>query len=196
MMMSINPINSYQSAVNAYQYQKVQEKASAAKKEEETAVKETAPAAEEGDTFVKSATYKTDMDKVNAMKVELHSNVGAFRQMVEALIGQQAGVANDALSQILGAIDSDVQQKAQDAIGEDGYWGVEQTATRILDFAKALSGSDPSKIDLLQAAFIRGYEAAAKTWGDKLPEVSQKTYDRVLEGFQEWRESDTKVEEE
>ena len=31
--------------------------------------------------------------------------------------------------------------QAQEDISENGYWGVEQTSERILDFAKALSGS-------------------------------------------------------
>ena len=37
----------------------------------------------------------------------------------------------------------------QKDIAEDGYWGVEKTSDRILDFAKALSGGDKDKADEL-----------------------------------------------
>ena len=45
-------------------------------------------------------------------------------------------------------VDEETQKQAQADIAEDGYWGVEQTSDRILDFAKALSGNDPEKADL------------------------------------------------
>ena len=35
----------------------------------------------------------------------------------------------------------------------------------------------------MRAAFKKGYEQAEKTWGGKLPEISQKTYDAVMKGF-------------
>lgn len=50
-------------------------------------------------------------------------------------------------------VDEETQKQAQADIAEDGYWGVEQTSDRILDFAKALSGNDPEKADLLIDAF-------------------------------------------
>ena len=38
----------------------------------------------------------------------------------------------------------------------NGYWGVEKTSDRILDFAKALAGNDPSKAQKLLDAFKEG----------------------------------------
>lgn len=49
--------------------------------------------------------------------------------------------------------------------------------------ATALTGGDPSKIEEMRNAFKKAYEQAEKTWGGKLPEISQKTYDAVMEGF-------------
>ena len=70
---------------------------------------------------------------------------------------------------------------------ENGYWGVEQTSDRILDFAKALAGNDPDKAEEMLDAFKKGFEEATKAWGDELPEISQKTYDAVLEKFEAWK---------
>ena len=75
------------------------------------------------------------------------------------------------------------QMKADADIAEDGYWGVKQTSQRILDFATALTGGDPSKIEKMRSAFQKGYDKAQKTWGGQLPAISQQTYDAVLSGF-------------
>ena len=60
---------------------------------------------------------------------------------------------------------------------------MEKTSDRIIDFATALTGGDPSKIEDMRAAFKKGYEQAEKAWGGELPEISQKTYDAVMQKF-------------
>lgn len=76
--------------------------------------------------------------------------------------------------------------KAQEDISENGYWGVKQTSDRILEFAKALAGDDPSKAESLFAAFKKGFEQATGTWGKELPKLCQDTYKAVEEKFQAW----------
>ncbi len=83
--------------------------------------------------------------------------------------------------------DADTIAKAKEDISEDGYWGVNKTSDRILDFAIALSGNDPEKADELLAAFKKGYEQATGTWGKDLPDISSKTYDAVVEKFEQWK---------
>ena len=91
--------------------------------------------------------------------------------------------------------------QAQEDISENGYWGVEQTSDRILDFAKALSGGDVSKADELLEAFKEGYKQATGAWGKDLPDISKKTYEAVEEKFAAWKAEaetpakDTPVEE-
>ena len=65
---------------------------------------------------------------------------------------------------------------------------MKQTSGRILDFATALTGGDPSKIEDMRKAFKKGYEQAEKTWGGELPEISKKTYDAVMAGFDKMAE--------
>ena len=64
---------------------------------------------------------------------------------------------------------------------------MKQTSERILDFAKALTGGDSKKAEEMRAAIKKGFEAAAKLWGDELPEISQKTYDAVMKGIDDWK---------
>lgn len=80
-------------------------------------------------------------------------------------------------------VDAATQKKAQEAISEDGYWGVKQTSDRIVSFATALAGNDSDQLEKMRDAFLKGYEKAEKTWGGKLPDISKRTYDAVLEKF-------------
>lgn len=86
-------------------------------------------------------------------------------------------------------VDAKTKAQAKKDIAEDGYWGVEQTSDRILDFAKALSGNDPKQADKLLNAFKKGFDQATKAWGKKLPDISQKTYDAVVKKFEAWKNS-------
>jgi hypothetical protein len=135
-----------------------------------------------------AAEYKTDFEKVAAMKADLSKNIGAFKQMVRAMLEKQGFLA-DGAADVLIRIDKETQVSAQEAISEDGYWGVNKTSERIVDFAKALSGGDPSKIPLLKQAVLDGFAEAEKAWGGALPEITGRTRDRIMELFDEWEKS-------
>lgn len=164
---------------------------------EETKAVEGENTSADGDKYVPTTNYKTDFNKVSAMKSGLWNKIDAFEKMVNALFNAQGIQYNQAkgmkanLEELIasGGVSEADRLAAQQAISEDGEWGVKNTANRILDFAKALSGGDPSKIEYLRAAVEKGFKEAEKTWGGKLPEISQKTYDRVMQGFDDWAKS-------
>ncbi|MCL1806110.1 MAG: hypothetical protein FWG31_00225 [Oscillospiraceae bacterium] len=76
--------------------------------------------------------------------------------------------------------------KAKEDIGENGYYGVKQTSQRILDFAKAVTGGDPSKIGLMREYIQKGFDEVEKMFGGKLPEISYQTLKAVMDGLDEW----------
>jgi hypothetical protein len=124
---------------------------------------------------------------------EANNQTEKLRLLVEKLLGQQANAGlkaeglqwnKDFFEKL--EVDDETRAQMEQDISEDGYYGVKQTSERILDFAKALSGGDPSKIDMLRDAVQKGFDAAEKQWGDKLPEISYKTLDAVMKGFDEW----------
>lgn len=82
-----------------------------------------------------------------------------------------------------------LRAKAQEDIGENGYYGVKQTSQRILDFAKAASGGDPAKIGEMRKMAQKAFDDVKRIMGGKLPEISQQTYDAVMKGFDEWEAS-------
>ena len=145
--------------------------------------------------------YKPDSALVNKLKADVDARTAQFRSLVEKLIlgqGNAIGTADDIWSFLRTGnftVDAATKAQAQADIAEDGYWGVEQTSDRIVDFAKALSGGDPDKIGELRDAFLKGFEQAEKTWGGELPEISKRTYDAVLEKFDAWAAESAKANE-
>ncbi len=73
---------------------------------------------------------------------------------------------------------------------------VEQTSDRFVAMAQALSGGDATKADEMIAAIKKGYEQASKAWGDKLPDICQRTIDAATKKLEAWRDSLSKNETE
>ena len=145
--------------------------------------------------------YKQDTALVNKLKADVEARTAQFRSLVEKLIlgqGNAIGTADDIWSFLRTGnftVDAATKAQAQADIAEDGYWGVEQTSDRIVDFAKALTGGDPDKIEEMKEAFKKGFKQAEETWGGELPEISKKTYDAVLEKFDAWATESSKANE-
>lgn len=136
-----------------------------------------------------SKTYTPNTELINKLKADADARTQQLRTLVEQLMSKQAttyGKANDIWSFLRSGnftVDPATKAQAQADIAEDGYWGVNQTSDRIIQFATALTGGDPDKIEEMRAAFQKGYKQAEKTWGGSLPDISQRTYDAVMEKF-------------
>ena len=142
---------------------------------------------------VKNNTF--DREAIIAqMKADTEARMNQLTSIVQQMMTQQGkniGLSDDMWKFLAKGdfeVSADVKAQAQADIAEDGYWGVEQTSQRILDFAKALSGGDADKADELFKAFKKGFEQATGTWGKELPEISQNTYKAVEEKFEAWKE--------
>lgn len=134
-------------------------------------------------------TYKPNTNLINKLKADADARTQQLRSLVEKMMSGQTetyGKATD-MWQFLRSgnytVDATTKLQAQQDISEDGYWGVKQTSGRILDFAKALTGGDPDKVEDMRKAFEKGYKQAEKTWGGELPDISKQTYDAVMKGF-------------
>ncbi len=78
------------------------------------------------------------------------------------------------------------RNEAQELIEDDGYFGVEQTSNRIVDFATGLSGGDPSRLEAIKQGVEQGFQEALDAFGGWLPEISYQTYDAVMEKLDLW----------
>lgn len=146
-----------------------------------------------------TVTKKTDYALINKLKADAEERTSQLRSLVEKMMTKQGvaiGTADSMWSFLAKGdfVDEATRAQAQADIADDGYWGVDQTSDRILDFAKALSGNDPEKADLLLDAFKKGFKEATKSWGQDLPDISQRTYDAVVEKFNKWKNGTEETE--
>ena len=175
--MAINSINNYASA--AASTVATDSKASSKKTESSKNDASTGVIYEKGSSDKSSSSQKTQNSALIAkMKADSDNRISQLRGIVEQMMSKQGaaiGKADDMWSFLAGGnftVSADVKAQAQADIAEDGYWGVNQTSDRILDFAKALSGNDKSKAQELADAFKKGFDQATKAWGGKLPDIS------------------------
>lgn len=140
-------------------------------------------------------TYKSDPALIAKLKADADQRTQQLQNIVQQLMTKQGNTYNKAngLKGLYESLEVDpaTRAQAQADIAEDGYWGVEQTSSRIFDFAMALSGGDPDKMEEMRDAFLKGYKQAEKAWGDSLPDISKRTYDAVLEKFDNYKNENT-----
>lgn len=140
----------------------------------------------------KSNKIKDYSSVVATMKKELSTKNEQLQNLVTKLLGKQAGKYTK-LADLFKDIQADpaTVAQAQKDIADDGYWGVEQTSDRLVSMAQALSGGDTSKADTLIAAIKKGFDEATEAWGDKLPDICQKTIDAAVKKMEAWRDGTT-----
>lgn len=194
--MSVNGVTS---AINTYDAYQTSQSTSAKAAEETTS--QSGKTEDSGvvyepskDSGTTKKTYTQNTELVNKLKADAESRAQQLQNIVQQLLTKQGktyNTANDIWRTLASGdfqVDAATKAQAQADIAEDGYWGVKQTSNRILDFANALTGGDPDKIEEMRAAFEKGYKMAEKTWGGKLPEISKQTYDAVMAGFDKMAE--------
>ncbi len=198
-MSSVNGISSidsnvYSAATSAYSSASAKKTSSSAA---ETAVSDAENTGVVYESSASSAVASTKTDNsalISKLKADADAQTANLQSIVEKLMLGQSKTSSiasgDDMWQFLASgnytVDAATTTQAQKDVSEDGYWGVNQTSDRILDFAKALAGNDSSKAEELRDAFEKGYKQATKTWGKDLPSISQQTYDAVEKKFDTW----------
>lgn len=190
-------ISTYQTKLDNISTEKAAETTATANVQNDTAIvyEKSASASEIKGTY---GNAKSNKAIVEQLKADAAARKESLVNMVQQMMGKQSSTFQIAFSANPDSIWNEIRQgnfqadaqtiaQAQKDVSEDGYWGVKQTSERILDFAKAISGGDSSRIDELTEAINKGFKQAEGLWGDKLPEISQKTYDAVMEGMDAWK---------
>ena len=113
-------------------------------------------------------------------------NVNRVRGMVSKVFQQQGlSLQFEADGQQI-----DLQQitpeEASDLVAEDGYFGVDKTSERIVQFAIGIAGGDPSRIDAIRQGIDKGFQEALDAFGGWLPDISYDTYDAISNKLDAW----------
>ncbi len=202
--MAIDAINGNSGVYTGYYNSAVSTKESKADSKSDAKEKNDAAAVyEKSDSKVEASDqkklYKPDQAMISKLKADADSHKKQLQDIVDKLITKQGkafDIANGKNLKNLYAglnVDAKTRAQAQADISEDGYYGVKQTSQRIFDFAMALSGGDPDKMEKMRSAFEKGFKKATKSWGDKLPDICQQTYDAVQSMFDDYKEQQKKA---
>ena len=153
-------------------------KADSTDKSSEKSVYSEISASYEPSSSTSKVTSATDRKAIIAqLKSDTEQRMAQMQSLVTKMFAKQGitiGTADDmwkALANGNFTADADTIAQAKEDISEDGYWGVNQTSDRLLDFAVALSGGD---------------EEATKSWGKDLPSISNDTYSATMKKFDQW----------
>jgi len=190
--MNINGFNS--GPTTTYQTKEKRAKEVAADKTESEVIYESSKASSknEGVIYKPDDSPKSNKALISKFKADAEARTSQLRSIVEKMMSQQGsaiGKADDIWAFLAKGdftVDAATRTQAQADIAEDGYWGVTQTSDRMFDFAKALAGGDPAKMEEMKDAFLKGFKQATATWGGKLPDTSQRTYEATLAKFDSW----------
>lgn len=160
------------------------------KQSENTAVTYAKPAAKTAaaDEAGNGKTTKINAEEINRLWAETNKATENLRNMVEELLKSQGKTFKDVLSgkeELI--VDEKTRAAAQQAISENGEWGVNAVSDRIVAFAKAVSDNNPEMYDKLMSAIDEGFAQAEKAFGGQLPDISKKTYDEIHRKMEEWK---------
>jgi len=153
------------------------------------------------ETISQAATYSISKNTYTNIQDTVKYQVQTFKlTMSQQILGQLSSSASSSSSdifsslssmsssaeEIMASITDALEAKEASDVDLQGYWSVEETSARILDFAKELAGEDSSRIQLLRDAFEEGYSQAMEAYGQEEPEISASTREAVLQGFDDW----------
>ncbi len=138
--------------------------------------------------LLEQSKRKTEEAKILFSKIfSNQANANGLAQGYDVMSRIEQSIRNYAETGTLDfEVSEEVAAKAREDVSENGYYGVKQTSERILSFAKAISGGDPDKIEELRGAVDKAFKEVEELFGGELPELSQNTYDTVMQGFDEW----------
>ena len=151
--------------------------------EKNTSVTDTVTISQTSETL---ATYSSSLNITRDIKGD---GFDFLRGMVLNMLKEQ-GIDFKIATGEAGAEEIDIsqltQQDAQALIADDGYFGVDKTSSRIVDFAIGIAGGDPSRLEAIKEGVDKGFAEALEAFGGQLPDISYDTYDAVMQKLDDW----------
>lgn len=192
--MGVNSVNETTSVYQSYSSYSTSAKKTEEKDDSSAKSSDKGVVYESSDIKKMSSSERASL--VQQLKADQANRQQQLADLVKNMISKQGstyGQANDMWRFLASGnfeVDAETKAAAQEAISENGYWGVSQTSQRIFDFAMSLSGGDKEKMKEMQEAFEKGFKEATKAWGKDLPGISGDTYDAVTKKFEDFYNED------
>jgi hypothetical protein len=76
-------------------------------------------------------------------------------------------------------------EEAAKLIAEDGFFGINNTSSRVADFIIEAAKGNLDKLSQGREGIMKGFKMAEKLWGEKLPDISYDTLKETLKKLDE-----------
>ncbi len=125
--------------------------------------------------------------EIDALMVHADKTLAGLRELVRQMLLKQREAAGRAdgkrrpASEVLPSV-----EEASTTLAEDGEFCVQAVSDRIVNFAIAISGNDPTKLAVLKDAIDKGFAAAEKAFGGKLPDICYETHTEIMRKLDAW----------
>lgn len=96
-----------------------------------------------------------------------------IQEMLDKLDTKSLGYEGKSLSEL------NVSEAAA-LIGDQGFFGITKTSDRLIDFVLAGAGSEMNLLKAGRSGMAQGFKEAESMWGEKLPEISYRTMEKVF----------------
>lgn len=128
-------------------------------------------------SITRESVFQFTLDIQASTRKEIHDQAKPFLKYLDKnILAPRESTINPELSG---------QEITLDLFEKDGYWGVEKTAQRIIDFVLNGAGDDLEKLKAGREGVTKGLKEAKKAWGGNLPEISYNTIDKALSSIDE-----------
>lgn len=151
--------------------------------------KETKGLSDDEVQFLKDSIQVSQQTMLNMMIQALTDSNGKMQNWLDEGVGilNFDGVQIEAAKWGMPEVATNPEDAAK-AVSDDGDWGVNAVATRIFDMASTIAGNDPDKLAKMRSAVEEGFKQAGIAWNDatgldKMPDITQKTYDEIMSRF-------------
>ena len=156
---------------------------------------------EKSSDTISSKNNVSNEDIISQLKFDAETRTNQLYTLVQKMFNKQ-GITFNSSTEMFNILregkfnaDPETIAQAKKDISEDGYWGVKQTSERLVSFAMALAGNDPTQADKMISAVKKGFDQATETWGGKLPDICKQTLDTTINKLEQWRDGLTSTED-
>ena len=160
---------------------------------EQGQVRQSIDTVEVGISHSPSVLYTRPMGKganaseIDALMAHSDKTLAGLRELVRQMLLKQREVAGRAEGKRSPAKEAlPTVEEAKLSLSEDGEFGVKAVSDRIVNFAIAVSGNDPAKLAQLKEAIDKGFAAAEKAFGGRLPDICYETHTEIMRKLDAW----------
>ncbi|MGL1930157.1 MAG: hypothetical protein OCC45_00150 [Desulfotalea sp.] len=148
-----------------------------------------------GNKSVDDATYSAPASApATVSDVELGLDFRMLRELLATNLKEQGVAIQFSTGEIEIDIETITQEEATELVSDEGYFGVENTAQRMFDFAVKVAGDDPTRLDAIVTGMRDGFAQAEEAWGGTLPDISYETRDAIETKLKEWSGQDVELQ--